>query len=53
MGKISKKRKQHCLSYDRDKPYSSLKEASEVVKKITSTKFDASVDLRCEAWCRS
>lgn len=44
MGKISKKRKQALSKYDKDALHS-LKEASEVVKKITTTKFDASVDL--------
>lgn len=44
MGKLSKKRKEALSAYDREKLHS-LQEASEVVKKITKTKFDASVDL--------
>ena len=44
MGKITKKRKEALSSYDRDAIYS-LNEACEIVKKITKTKFDSSVDL--------
>jgi large subunit ribosomal protein L1 len=44
MGKISKKRKVALSMYDREQIYS-LKDACEVLKKITSTKFDSSVDL--------
>jgi large subunit ribosomal protein L1 len=44
MGKISKKRKEALSKLDRDKLYS-IEEASKLVKEITSTKFDASVDL--------
>ena len=44
MSKIFKKRKNVLSKYDREKTYS-LMEASSIVKDITSTKFDASVDL--------
>ncbi|MEY2923487.1 MAG: hypothetical protein RLZZ337_27 [Bacteroidota bacterium] len=44
MGKISKKRKEALSKYDKDAIYS-LHEASEIVKKITNTKFDSSVDI--------
>ena len=44
MSKVSKKRKSILTKYDKDKTYS-LKEASSVVKEITTTKFDSSVDL--------
>ena len=44
MSKISNKRKSILTKYDKDKTYS-LKEASSVVKEITTTKFDSSVDL--------
>jgi large subunit ribosomal protein L1 len=44
MGKISKKRKESLSKYDKENLYS-LKEACEVVKKITNTKFDSSVDV--------
>lgn len=44
MGKITKKRKEALAKFDREKVYS-LTEASAVVKEITTTKFDASVDL--------
>ena len=44
MGKITKKRKEALSLYDRDAIYS-LNEACEIVKKITKTKFDSSVDL--------
>ncbi len=44
MGKISKKRKAIFEKYDLQKNYS-IKEAVEVVKDITKTKFDSSVDL--------
>jgi len=44
MGKISKKRKEALSKYDRDALHS-LQEASEIVKKITTAKFDSSVDL--------
>ena len=44
MGKISKKRKEALSKYDKENLYS-LKEACEVVKKITNTKFDSSVDV--------
>lgn len=44
MGKISKKRKEALALYDKETLYS-LHEASEIVKKITKTKFDSSVDL--------
>ena len=44
MSKVSKKRKSILMKYDKDKTYS-LKEASSLVKEITTTKFDSSVDL--------
>ncbi len=44
MGKISKKRKEILEKYDLQKNYA-LKEAVEVVKEITKTKFDSSVDI--------
>ena len=44
MTKISKKRKNILAKYEGDKMYT-LKDASSVVKEITTTKFDASVDL--------
>ncbi|HHP7240188.1 MAG TPA: 50S ribosomal protein L1 [Cyclobacteriaceae bacterium] len=44
MGKISKKQKEILGQYDLTKEYS-VEEASELVKNITTTKFDASVDL--------
>ncbi len=44
MGQITKKRKEVLAKFDKEKFYS-LEEASQVVKDITSTKFDASVDL--------
>jgi len=44
MGKISKKRKEILEKYDLQKNYA-LKEAVEVVKDITKTKFDSSVDI--------
>jgi len=44
MGKISKNRKEALSLYDKEKIYS-LTEACEIVKKITKTKFDSSVDL--------
>ncbi len=44
MAKISKKRKQALAVYDKDLMYS-LEEAIEILKKISYTKFDASVDL--------
>ncbi len=42
--KIGKKRKEVLAKYDATKAYS-LKEAFDIVKKITTTKFDASVDI--------
>lgn len=44
MGKISKKRKEALAKVDKEKLYS-LSEASSLVKEITYTKFDSSVDL--------
>jgi large subunit ribosomal protein L1 len=44
MAKLSKKRKDVLAKLDKDKAYS-ITEAVEVVKQITTTKFDASVDL--------
>lgn len=44
MGRIGKKRKEVLAKYDANKAYS-LEEASSLVKEITTTKFDASIDL--------
>lgn len=44
MAKISKQKKEALAKFDKSKLYS-LKEAVDIVKKITYTKFDASVDL--------
>ena len=44
MGKISKKRKEALAKVEKDKLYS-LSEASDLVKAVTFTKFDSSVDL--------
>jgi len=44
MAKVSKKRKQAMAKVDQSKAYS-LSEASKIIKDITYTKFDASVDL--------
>lgn len=44
MGRISKKRKEVLAKYDLAKPYT-LVEACDLVKSITTTKFDASVDI--------
>ncbi|RYM32405.1 50S ribosomal protein L1 [Brumimicrobium glaciale] len=44
MGRISKKRKEALSKYDFDKTYS-LTEACDLVKTITNSKFDASVDI--------
>lgn len=44
MGRISKKRKEVLAKYDLAKPYT-LVEACDLVKQITTTKFDASVDI--------
>ena len=44
MAKLTKKQKEAAAIYDAAKEYS-LEEASELVKKITFTKFDASVDI--------
>ena len=44
MAKVSKKRKEALAKFDKSKVYS-LTEAVDVVKQITYTKFDASVDL--------
>ena len=44
MGKISKKRKEALAKVEKDKLYS-LSEASDLVKQVTFTKFDSSVDL--------
>ena len=48
MGRISKKRKEVLAKYDLDKTYS-LAEACDLVKEITTTKFDASVDVSCSS----
>ncbi len=42
--KVGKKRKEALSKYDATKAYN-LKEALDIVKKITTTKFDASVDI--------
>lgn len=44
MAKLTKKRKEALANYDGTKVYA-LSEAAQVVKKITTTKFDASVDI--------
>ena len=44
MGRISKKRKEVLAKFDLTKPYT-LVEACDLVKNITTTKFDASVDI--------
>lgn len=44
MAKISKQKKEALAKFDKSKIYS-LKEAVDIVKQITYTKFDASVDL--------
>jgi large subunit ribosomal protein L1 len=44
MARVSKNRKAFAAKYDADKSYS-LTDASKLVKEITFTKFDASVDL--------
>ena len=44
MSRISKNRKIALSKVDNTKEYS-LKEASQLVKEITTTKFDASVDM--------
>ena len=44
MGRISKKRKEILSKFDLEKVYT-LKEACDLVKEITTTKFDASVDI--------
>lgn len=44
MGKITKKRKEALAKFDREKVYT-LAEACSVVKEITTTNFDASVDV--------
>lgn len=44
MAKLTKNRKEVSTLYDQNKAYS-LKEASDLVKKITKTKFDASIDM--------
>lgn len=44
MAKVSKQRKEALAKFDKSKVYS-LKEAIDIVKEITYTKFDASIDL--------
>lgn len=44
MGRVSKKRKEVLAKYDLAKPYS-LTEACDLVKNVSTTKFDASVDI--------
>lgn len=44
MAKLTKKMKEALSQYDREQFYS-LSEAAEIVKKISKTKFDASVDI--------
>ena len=44
MGKMSKKRKAAIEKYDADKLYP-LSEASKIVKEISTTKFDATIDM--------
>jgi large subunit ribosomal protein L1 len=44
MGRVSKKRKEILAKYDLEKSYS-LTEACDLVKNVSTTKFDASVDI--------
>ena len=44
MARVSKKQKEVVTLLERNKQYS-IEEASELVKKISTTKFDASVDM--------
>ena len=44
MGRVSKKRKEVLTKFDLSKPYS-LTEACDLVKGVSTTKFDASVDI--------
>jgi large subunit ribosomal protein L1 len=44
MGRVSKKRKEVLAKYDLAKPYS-LTDACDLVKNVSTTKFDASVDI--------
>ena len=44
MTNLTKKRKQALSTYDNEQ-FFSIKEASSIVKKITTTKFDSSVDM--------
>jgi large subunit ribosomal protein L1 len=44
MGKLTKKQKEALSKFDLEKSYS-LKEAADILKQITYTKFDASVDI--------
>ncbi len=44
MGRVSKKRKEVLAKYDLAKPYS-LSEACDLVKNVSTTSFDASVDI--------
>ncbi len=44
MAKLTKKQKEALTKFDRNQVYS-LEEAVEIVKNITYTKFDASVDI--------
>ncbi len=44
MAKLTKKRKEALEKYDPNKPYP-LNEATDIVKKISNTKFDASIDV--------
>jgi large subunit ribosomal protein L1 len=44
MGRVSKKRKEILAKFDLEKSYS-LTEACDLVKSISTTKFDASVDI--------
>ena len=44
MSKLTKNRKEVLLKFDNDKEYP-LTEAAQLVKDITTTKFDASIDL--------
>jgi large subunit ribosomal protein L1 len=44
MGKLTKKQKEAQSKFDLEKSYS-LKEAADILKQITFTKFDASVDI--------
>ena len=53
MGKVSKKRKAVLEKYDSNKEYSLDRMQPRLLKEITFTKFDASVDIDIRLGCRS